>query len=353
MKRRALMLGLVLAISASGIVGCGSSESEKAKETASEEQKETKEESEEDKEQKEMESWLEEARDQWQAEKLKETKTTAVTVYKDGSEETSQSSDTKDSEKQVLMAKSTYGEDTYTSFYAKEGDKIYRYQDSYDNQWVKVLEDGEEASYYEKFDSFTLPYENAEERMVTEYSITNEREGDGVVQLRVIVKYKENTIEQVTKESVLKKCDLTEKDLQMLDGAAEALDAYIKENGENLKLQEETVYEQETAYWLTTDEHKLAKTEGTYSFDHYSYTAENAFWEFKWKLSTMKDLMKGGMSQAEAASSVSENESTQAAEIKEYKTTTEYITGEECTPLEELPENAKEITREQFENGEY
>lgn len=355
MKKRILMLTLSLAMSAACLTACGSSESKDAKgevaeETAKEEPKE-EEMSEEEKQTQEFKGWLEEGAEKLQANKVYGSKQVDHYVYEDGSEEKHVGYLTIDTDKQIVMDKIDFGTNVQFIFHTKEDDNEYEYIEVWNPETDKkeyekrlVTEDATSYSNRLKFPSYV--FENTKQCEVVDYVITNEGEEDNAIKLKVSTQFKFiDAFDEKTRESELKSYDISEEDLKRIDGASEALDAAIEENNANIEKNKDKIYSRETYYWITKDSHELIKCEDQSVKIEKETTAENLFTNLRWKAADAKSMIEGGMSEKEAVKEVmSQEEMESFPDWTEGKFVTEYLTGDACEKLEDLPKDAKEVT---------
>lgn len=354
MKRRLLALLLVLGMSAALLSGCSGSSDEKQEEKnpteeATEQAEEVNEEEDaKEKEKEELTGWVREAVDKLTQTKLwgVNSKTTEVNV--NGEEkETQKSEKTMDNEKQIIMFLYHFDTNDQTTFWTKEGDKVYQYEEMYSPDssqkphFLKISGGEDETAYYEsEAKGGGLPFESTILKETAGYDITNEGEDGDSVKIKVVEQYKLNTekfFSEITRESVMKDYGWTEDDMKHVEGASEAIDAYVAENEANIAKNKEHVYEATYYYWLTKEGHELVKSECRQQPTIAEYKAQDNLFEIDAKINdyTMEDNEK------------------EDVEVKEYIITTEYVTGDECTPIENFPKDAKEVTREQWVNGEY
>lgn len=354
MKKRILIL--LLAMSAACLTACGSSESKDAKGEVVEETKkeEIKEElSEEEKQTQELKGWLEEGAEKLQANKVYGYKAVDQFKYEDGSEDSATSYLTIDTEKQIIMNKFIFETNTQLDFHVKEGDKEFEYIEEWNDEinkkeYVKKqVQAGDLRELYsERLKVPVFTFENTKQYEVVDYAITNAGEDDDAIKLKVNSKFKFiDVFDEMTRESVLKEFELSEEDLKRIDGASEALDAAIEENNKNIEKNKDKVYEREAYYWITKDSHELIKCEDQSVKIEKETTAENLFTNLRWKAADAKSMIEGGMSEKEAVKEVmSQEEMESFPDWTEGKFVTEYLAGDACEKIEDLPKDAKEVT---------
>lgn len=365
MKKKVLTLLLVFSMTAALITGCGGN-SDAGEERKSEEGN-TEEKTEEKDEEKELISWLDEAVKQYEEETLRGSIQESTASYDDGSTDITKSIKTIDDEKKIVMSKYEFTTNTQLDFYTQEDGKEYWYAEGYGDYDETTGESARIPLKMETENGYTsiseMPgflFESTDWMEVVEQKVTNAREEDGMIKIRIDKKIKYKMSDgDTTRESVLSDYGWTEEELTYLDGLSEALDAYVKETNEENKIIEDTVYEIPVTVWITKDEHKLVKEEGENPVLRTgSHEAETAFYNMRWKLESIKSMMSEGISLEEAKAAVDEDESATAETASNPEWTgsayvVTYVTGEDCVPLEEIPANAKEITEEQYYNGEY
>ena len=115
-----------------------------------------------------------------------------------------------------------------------------------------------------------------------------------------------------------------------VEGASEIIDAYVAENDANIEKNKENVYEAKFIYWLTKEGHELVKSECREQALKIEYEAMDRFYR-------LSDKINGYRTGRE--------DSEEEIKIKEIVTSKEYVAGDKCAPIEDFPENAKEITR--------
>lgn len=351
MKRRLLTLLLVLGMSAALLSGCGGSSEEKPEEKSPAEEvtEQTEEIDEEEeakkKEQEELVGWLKEAVEKHVQTNLWGVNSKTIEVDANGEQkETLNLEKTMDNEKQIIMLLYHFETNDQTSFLTKEGDKIFQYEKGFsedDKSFLKIACGEDEAEYYEvEAKGGGLPFESNRQKEIVGYDISNEGEDGDAVKLKIVVQYKLNTdvyFEEVTKESIMENYGWTEDDIKRVEGASEAIEAYMTENETNIAKNKEHVYEATYYYWLTKEGHDLIKSECRQQPMIVERKAQN-------NLSKID---------AEIMNYTMENNEEEDAEIKEYIFNAEYVTGDKCVPIDNFPKDAKEVTREQWLNGEY
>lgn len=357
MKKRVLTWMLTAALSAALLTGCSGSGAKSEENNASEEAAEQSEnsnaeengnakEDEKKKEQEELEGWIREAAEKLAQEKLWGIKSTMVDTDINGKQkDTTQSERTIDNERQIIKQQYHFSTNDQTDFWTKEGDKEYQYTEVYteegDKEFRKIICDKDEDQIYDKLKVEPLPFDSSDTREVLKCEATNEGEDGDALKIKVTEQYKinpEKYFPTITRESVLKENGWTEEDVKRVEGASEAIGAYVAENDANIEKNKENVYEATFIYWLTKEGHELVKSECREQPLEIEYKAMNQFYH-------MSDKINGY--------ETGEEETEEEVKTKESVTTKEYLTGDKCDPIEDFPEDVKEITREQYMNGEY
>lgn len=357
MKKRMLTWILVAGLSVAMLQGCGGSgekteEGNATEETAGQSEESdagedgNTEEDEKKKEQEELEGWLKEAAEKLAREKLWGTNSTTIDTDVNGKQkDKTQFEKTIDNEKQIIKELYHFSTNDQTEFWTKEGDKEYQYttvyMDNGNEEFRKVICDKDENQMYEKLKVVELPFDSTKAREVVGCEVINGGEESDALKIKVDEQYKLNSdyfFREITRESILEDYGWTEDDVKRVEGASEAIDAYIAENGANIEKNQEKVYEATFIYWLTKEGHELIKSECREQPLEMEYKAANQFYRFSDKINGYE---------------TGEGKTEEEAETKEIITSTEYVTGEKCAPMKDFPKDAKEITREQFVNGEY
>lgn len=347
---------LVLGLSAAMLPGCGGSGEKTEENNASEETSEqgqdssagengSEEEDEEQKEQEELEGWLREAAEKLAQEKLWGMKSTIINTDINGKQKDEiQLEQTIDNERQIVKQLNHFSTNDQTEFWTKEGDKEYQYTTVYtdegNKEFRKVICDKAGNQIYESLKAVRLPFDSTIIREVLGCEVTNEGEDGDAVKIKVEEQYKlkpEQFFREITRESVLEDNGWTEDDVKRVEGASEALDAYVAENNANIENNKKNVYEATFIYWLTKDGHELVKSECREQPLKIEYKAMNQFGRFSDKINGVEMV----------------EEMEEEAETKETVTSTDYVVGDKCAPIEDFPKDAKEITREQYMNGEH
>lgn len=373
MKKRLLTFMFVMGISVALLSGCGNDSgtdgnAEKETGAASETSGKSDEKSAEEKEQEELLGWLREASEQLAEEPVWGFKDKNVTVNEKGEKDETQTLCTVDTQKQIAMYKYRFSTNDQLEFLTKEGDQEYIYHE------VQTQEDGKEVekTYYKVpqteevkaagYNTYTgiqplnLSFVSNDSVEYVDYNLENEGEEDGAIKIKLETELKlKKPFPSITRESLLEESGWTEEQVGMIEGASEAIEAYIKENDANIERNKDKVYSNTAWYWITKDEHKLVKGEYESYILEQETEARNKYYTVSWKIDSLKSALEEGFSKEEAVKMANEieDDSEPWPQTTEAKATTEFVSGEECEPLEELPKDAKEITWEQYMNGEY
>lgn len=297
----------------------------------------------------------------------------STTKREDGSSEHSVYVETVDLSKERVMSKNSWQDFVYTTYYSRENGNDYSYSGIYSYSedgtesmtYYKILmdpEDEDEISYsdYEDVDQYKM-YESNKDTEYSEVWVTKEGEEelDGVKVLKFRVDYITvlKDIEEETRESVMNTQEWTEEDLALQEGMSDALDAYLEErNAEKKKAMEPQ--ECTDFVYLTSEEHKLVRLDTETKVDNTETPDYDTFWNMADKLNYIKELLGEGMGRDEAVRMAEEayvgDMGTEGmSPTVSYSVVTYYATGEDCEAVGELPADAKEITWEQWENGDY
>lgn len=368
MKKRSRFIVGLLCMAMVSAAGC-SEKADNGKEELQEEEKEKKSEENVSEEEQYL-SWVQEAWEQYRAEKIRGVVTESTYTESDGTTQQYTTIETVDAEKQQVQLVYQPSEERSVDFYTREGEEEYWYTDLY-----SYSETGEEStipckiqisgdifgySYYEKGEN---PYESNDERDISDLKIEKEGEeemdGASVEKLKVEYKVQWKRGEMETRKSILEENEWTEEEVVMMEGFSDILDAYIasinKQTEEHMNTAEECA---ETVY-LTSDEHRLVRMEKDGEFENgETDPAVNAFWNWKGRMDSMKDLLSDGVSANEAVRMAKEmwnvDDIQEEKQEKQHYTIVEnYVTGDQCEPIGELPADSKEITWTQYQKGEF
>lgn len=372
MKKRSKVLAVLLCLAMALSVGCGSEKVEEKTDKADLAPQESADEpQEEEEEPDEKLVWIQEASAQYNASKVRGNVKETVYTKQDGSTYTQKYVTTFDTDRQVIMEQYFSEDNAYTNFYTKEGDSEYMYTQGYntDPNTGEMTEIPVKVSVNREIDSYgsysamidnenTELFESNDRVEYTDVKVTEEGEeeidGTAVVKLKVDYTKKAVGEEKISRESVLGQYKWTEEDVALLDGMSDAVDAYVEESNLAVEDRMNNAKSSTDIYYLSAEDHSLVRftTEG--ETEGISASVKT-FWNMSSKLDWLKDLVAGGMGTEEAKSYVNENfitdDSAKAAES--YTSVTTYVTGDSCEQIAELPADARMITLEQYENGEY
>ena len=367
MKKRSKVLAVLLCTAMAFTAGCAvKTESKGEGETDTEAEEET---SESD----EYLSMIQEAYEQYQAEEVHGYMSENTDKREDGSSETYTWFRTIDKGQRQVLDKSI-GSDgrEYISFYTKEGENEYYYTEiittfvdteEETKEYYKVLSTGQEYmtySYYAE-DEEGKRYESNKYYDISNVNVTSEGEEelDGIQVQKFKVEYDSQWKgrEERTRESLLEEYEWTEEDVAQLEGMSDAIDAYIEESNTQLKKDMDEVEKIAETVYLTSEDHRLVRMETETAVEDTDMPASEAFWKMSGKLRYLKELLSEGFGKDEAMGMVNEvyDEYEDVEELSPtvlYSSVTDYQTGDSCEPIE-LPADAKELTWEQWQNGEY
>lgn len=314
---------------------------------------------------------IQDAYEQYKAEEIHGTKSESINERKDGSSDTYTWTVVIDKEKQQISDKNIGVDgEVYARYYTREGEDEYYYAETtsyFDTgevtkAYYKVLSTGQDYESYTYYieDEEEKLYESSEYYDISNVNITNEGEEelDGVQVQKFKVEYDSQWKgrEAATRESLLAENEWTEDDVAQLDGMSEVIDTYIEESNTQLKKDMEKVEKITNIVYLTSEDHRLVRRDAESEIEDIDLPASKEFWDMSSRLDYLKELLAEGFGKEEALSMVNEAYSGDGMEevspVVSYSSVTTYQTGDECETIE-LPADAKEITWEQWENGEY
>lgn len=362
MKKRSKVLAVLLCAAMAFTAGCGS----KAEGGAGTEAKE------ETSESNEYLSLIQEAYEQYKAEAVHGYISENTQKREDGSSEVYTMVFTIDQGKQQVLDKTIWSDgDEYTYYVTKEGENDYYYTETTTfsddtgettKEYYKVLSTGQDYSTYSYYtgNEKGKRYESNEYYDISNVNVSDEGEEelDGVQVQKFIVEYDSQWKgrEETTRESLLKEYEWTEEDVAQLEGMSDVIDAYIEESNAQLKKDMDEVEKVTEIVYLASEDNKLVRMETERAYEDTDMPASEAFWDMSGKLSYLKDLLSEGIGKDEAMGIVNEAYGDMGMEeespLVSYSSVTDYQTGDGCEPIE-LPADAKELTWEQWQNGEY
>lgn len=379
----ALMIVLVLA------AGCsGKDSSDKWKSDAGENQETTKEQ--------DPKKLLDDAMAKLEKETLKAAETKNVTCYSDGINEEEYYTTILDTEKNIIERISKDHDETiYHCFNVKEkdGSSVYVKDDLSGNEWIRYPEEveSEEFSEYQYWLSEFVPVyteENGYQNLKYYYEGEEELSGEKAFRVRVIADQVYNSgvenAEEITRKSVLKEKGWTEKEVALVDGFSEILDAYVEASNQE---DNDTVKCALTA-WIRKDDHSLLKTRSAVNMESTKNTsvkdAINTFNEESWKVDMIQQNLEVGLTEKEAKKlleddlkamenpkeedivdaddesgeageefdgAAAEDYSDESAEVTKIIVTKKIMTGKDAPAMSELPKKYKDVTQSEYFGG--
>lgn len=341
------------------------------------------------------EALLKEAKKNFDKEELKSMESSVVTTYDDGMEDQEDCTYIYDKKAQVIesISQDEDGVETYLhSFNVKEKDgyKVYAIDSYNDGDWVvyeEELEKGEQSEYEYLQESFSLDIDEKHGYSDIEYS----NEGEDVIndvdaiKLKVSAKeeYGSDELEssEITRQSVMDEYGWTEEEIAVVDGFSDVLDKYVaasNQQGGDQKIQ--TVF----TVWIGADNHQLLRVRSEQNMesgkDEGAEEMRQSFENERWKMEMVHGLVsEDGKSTEEAKKELEKEiqkmENPQDVEAEETAedsgsdasgdgsgesgtefyssvlkvvTTKRFKTGERCPQMGTIPENAREVTQEEY-----
>lgn len=309
----------------------------------------------------------------YEEEKLWGSEITTQSYYLDGSqEEQGTMTMVVDNEKGVSQTTTKLGEKIiFDSFTEKKGEEVYYYVQEEGKDWIRYKTEKEEEASEDG-----LIYSND---YYTDVKYTNEGEEklDGVdtVKIKATAVQETGDGEPVTtREEVIAENNWSEEAVAAVEGFSEMLDAYVDAQNALTSSGNSTC---EYLIWVDVNTHRPVKSQETSFMEHTDDSAldetEDAMWDASWEVSVIANNMAEGMSLEEAKEIVeidradieadmaalkeekaeSEGESEDEKVQDKYVMTEKVLLGKDCPKLGELPEKYKEITQEQYMNGDY
>lgn len=326
---------------------------------------------------------IEAANKQYGKEKKRGMETVSTHTFTDGSSETEEMTSAFDAEKEIQQTVYEWGGGSLQKYDVKEEDSCYTYAlNPETNAWLRYEQEPEEGmltayEYLEEGKAFDF----SEACGYTNVSYSNEGEEkiDGVSAVKIRVTGEEKAAAEetngITREEILRDCELTEEEIGYIDGLSEALDRYLEAMDMAADVRPARY---EIFLWVDADTHRPLKSEETATFENVSdiqpAEAMKEFEENVWKAYQVKSDLEEGFSLAEALENVknreaeildeiaaeremmageSEEDSEDSMALKESFSVCEYVYGQDCAQIGELPEHYTEITQEEYRNGEY
>lgn len=305
-------------------------------------------------------------------EELWGSETTMQYYYLDGSQEEETMTVVVDNKKGLSHSTvRSKGEISYESFSEKKGEEVYYYSQQEGKEWVRYKTEKSETEN-----------ESSEEDLIfnsdfyNDIQYTNEGEekldGTDTVKIKVTASWGvENSEPVTTREEVIAQNEWTEEAIAATEGFSELLDRYVDALNASASAGSST---NEYLIWVDVNTHKPVKEQETIFMgnvdDSVLNEAEKAMWDASWEVSIITNNMAVGMSLEEAkeiaeinraeieADIAASGEDRYAAEsdmkIQDRIVDTRmFLLGEACPKLGELPAEYKEITQEQYYNGDY
>lgn len=350
--------------------GCGGNSAKETEEEAKMEEKSAESE-ESESEGEEYVTWIREAWDEYKSSDIRGTSDSRFEGrYKDVS--------TIDTAKQQWMTvyyDADFGEEPRdTDLRVKEGDTDYIYkkvrtgETEYMNLKVQAPGDADEEETYSGYISReVLPFESDDETEVL--SVSAEEEGEeeinGVKAIKFAVSYEtlKKNGEKITREDILNEKGWTEEELELLSEfrISELIDACVEKENELVEQETTEPGYGSTTYYLSSDGHKLLRRIHYVSGGGRPTDILN---EPGQVIRQLKTCLEDGLSKEEAVQWVTDYlgydwdfdgimEAMTTIGSSATEVTTDYLTGEECEPMCEIPADAKELTWDAYMTGAY
>lgn len=306
------------------------------------------------------------------------TKAETVYYYNDDSEEKESREQIFDRKKKIIWQKDGQGEDEEQQyFYTKEGKKYYVYLEDAESGWIRYSQDAEDSDtdpeykYWE--DEMGFSFSEDEGFSNVKYSNEGEEKLDGTdtVKLKIeadyayesMYEFNEEDLQPVTREFILIENDWTEEEVAMVDGFSEILDAYVEASQTE---QEPSVMKYVQYVWVDKAEHHVLKSqvENTYNEETGKKIAEavEAYNDTSWEVDLIHQNLSAGATKEEALELLKEEKADMESDDEDMGEMTEpekvvstysYLWDEECPDMEELPKEYKEISEEDYIEGNY
>lgn len=373
MKKKLGIIVLAIVITASM---CGCSEKSSSKKEVTKED--------------DPEKIFEEAIGKLDKETHKAIETKSVTSYDDDTEEEEHYICILDTKKNIVERSSEDETGTVDShcFNVKEKDGygVYINDKLTDGKWKHYNEEleGDEQSEYEYWlGEFNPAY--TEEKGYSNIKFSNEGEdelnGVKTIKIRVtadeVYDTGEELAEDITRESVLEDYEWSEKEVGLVDGFSDILDAYVAASNQSVG---ETTVKASLTVWIDAKEHTLLKSRSATKIDSAQddsvKEALETFNDEYWKVDMIHQNIEEGMSEEEAKRALEEDldsmeEPVETAgdageageEFDEEEGTGEFaavtmivdtkkiMTGKDCPEMSELPKDYDEIKQEEYFEG--
>lgn len=371
--RKKLFFGMIMLVTALGIVACQKKESDSVQEVT---------------EKSAPEDILKAANKKYAEYDMKGSECTYTYLFADKTSTVETGKSIIDVNKGICHQKDEQdGKVTGETFNVKEGNSYYSYAfDPEKDLWVRYEQvpdingkttyqhqlDGELFLYGEEYGYRNIEYSNEGKETV---------EGRDTIKIKVTMEdlptSEDSEQSSVTKEDILSDYGVTEEYVKKIDGLWEALEDYVEAMNDSMY---GTTTRFENYIWVDANDFTPVKYEGNTSFDDMEEKGEknqqkmSDFEENCWKAVMLQSDMESGMSFEEAMKNIESSEELMNAEIDgeedEYieedsveedtepeqigfQTVEIYRYGKECGSLDPLPSNYKEITEEDYVYGEY
>lgn len=366
MKKTRVKSVLAIMLAAAMLIGCGAKGGESASENTSKP----------DEKQEELKKMVDEAFRLYGEEKRWYDETTDTVYYEDGTEEASGIISTNvDKEKQIVEWSVTEEEGKSMNFYQKDGEDTWVYWAGFEGEFIRYKETPKEKeTTYDRYVTVRSPFDSdGYDRVEFEDAGEEKYEDKDAVKVKVTAypaKTDEDTeISTTSREEVIEELGLTEESIAAVEGLSELLDKYVEEK--NYFFASDYYYEKvEYTYWIDKKSNQLLYVEGVAYPDaeveakcvEY-YNVQDEFSDKSLEASMIVENMNYGWSLEEAKATAKENmdylEAEDTSEEFVHKITekviskTKFIYGDKCPAQTPLPTDYKEITEEQYMNGEY
>lgn len=326
---------------------------------------------------------IEAASKQYGSEKKRGTESVYTYTFMDGSSETEKGTSVFDVEKAMQQMVFEGDDNPIYRYNVKEGDSYYTYElNPETNAWVRYKQEAEEGmptTYEYQAEGKVFDFDEKYGYINVDYSNEGKEDLNGVSAIKIKMTGEESTdegeTEEITRESILKDYELTEEVIGYIDGLSEALDKYVEAMNASSNVQPSKC---EAYLWVEADTHRPLRIQETITLGNVSSTQTakdmEEFEDNSWKAYNVMADMEEGLSLEEALENVKNSEADMEAEIaaekemlaeetegasdddmtqKEVVCVDDFVYGEDCAQIEELPEHYTEITQEEYFSGEY